>query len=245
MRYLIIASALSLVATQAAAAPIPINTIVNGGFETGDLSGWTMTMPSAMLGQTEVPAGKIFVSGAALLGSQYGDFVEPVEGSDFLAVEDSYFSAQAQNADRLIFVEQALSLTAGATVSGFSAFINGDPLALDHASVRITDGSSVLATLWTADSGWNIFDPSTRSIPVWTAWGWTAPATGTYFLQLAINQGDDFASFALYDGITVTTPEPSTVALSALILVVILCSRRENWLRARSATSVAGGYRPS
>jgi hypothetical protein len=215
MRLLVIVAAYLLAATSANAAPIPINTLINGSFETGDLTGWTVTMPgnTGMLGSP--PVGQVFTTGEALLGNAYGEVVGPADGEHFLAIEDSYFPLNDRTLySQLITVEQTVALTGGATISGWAGFLNGDPFTFDQAFVNILSGSSTIATPWTAHSGgWSSGDLSSRPLVSWAPWSWVAPSDGIYTLQFAINVSDDYASFGLFDGTTVATPEPSTLAM--------------------------------
>lgn len=117
---------------SASAAPL----IVNGGFETGDFTGWTLTLPSGASASVVTS----FTSDQGLLYS-------PVEGN--------YFAVLKTNGANLFTkLSQVITIPSGAWVEGWAAFDARDHLPFnDTAYVRIYDetGTTLLATPWFSD----------------------------------------------------------------------------------------------
>jgi hypothetical protein len=202
-------------------------TPVNSSFESGDFSGWQLTMPHGVSQHQprNRPAGTAQV--APVWGQQFSlrPPRSPVDGS-YLAIlgtaEDAFFSGQRTYN---LSLSQSLWLNAGDTVSGWSSFYNGDCAPQDSAWVDILDVNGIeLASPWREYSGgMSLSDPNTtpyHTATPWTEWHWQAPAAGKYTLSLGMTtSGDDnAASFGFFDNLCVqaTTnpvPEPSSVSL--------------------------------
>ena len=194
--------------------------LTNGGFETGDLSLWTVTIPTGTSSGGGVePAGTVeVVASFSRVGGEYV-YVAP-HGGDYFAAIGSANSAYFTNVGSVYDVTagRTLTLLEGQTVSGWAVFYNGDFEAQDTASVRVFDSiGQLVSTPWSDTSGFT----SPGGVPFlsaseWTSWQWQAPAAGDYTIEVGVTtRGDDrFASFGLFDDITVQpVPEPSVVAL--------------------------------
>ncbi len=206
---------------------------VNSSFETGDFTGWTVSIPNgtSQYPPTTRPAGSADVV-SSWSGTGLTSPISPVAGSYFAAVGTSgnaYFTDYTQTYD--ISVSQSFSLNAGDTLLGYASFYNGDYEPQDTAWVNVLDSVGVqLSTLWQAASGGLGGSPSTdyRSATPWTVWQWTAPETGTYTLNMGVTTfGDDtHASYGFFDDINVlhptVVPEPSTTLLLAGGLMSLL-----------------------
>jgi hypothetical protein len=204
-------------ASTASAAP------VNLSFETGDLSGWSVTNP---VGISEfdgaVPAGSAQVLNFWPWGGQSAS-----DGTSMAAIGtgNAWFLPGQGAFD--IMIDQTLTVDSGTTISGSSFFYNGDPTTQDSAWVRILDGSgNVIATPWLEISG-TTGSVGFQSTSPWSTWEWVAPSTGTYQLALGVStKGDNrFSSFGIYDGIRV--PEPSSMALLTLGFGSLLVKQRQ------------------
>ena len=214
-------------------------TPLNSGFESGDFSNWTVSIPSGVSGfpPFDRPAGTAEVVsswiGGTMPTARFAD-----EGSHFLALgtlERGYFTGGAAYD---ISASQTFTLHQDDTVTGAVFFFNGDYEVQDSAWVKILDasGNNLIATPWLKSSGNpNPNDPSAtpyQDASPWTSWQWTAPATGEYTLSLGVSTfGDNrFATYGFFDGIGVmatTVPEPSSAALLVGFLSGFLAIRRK------------------
>ena len=177
--------------------------LFNGGFETGDFSGWTLSMPSLSL----------VADSATLLDPAAGGGYVPMEG-DFLA---RIFMGEAGAT-----ASQQVALIAGTTLSGFAAFQSldvGPDLGDDNAFVNILNANGVLiATPWSAHASSLTANGNDFGFTPFELWSWVVPTDGLYILQLGIANPDGNGSFngqALFDGNLVSNPvpEPSTILL--------------------------------
>jgi hypothetical protein len=174
---------------------------INGGFETGDFTGWTVEL-------TEGATANVVATYQSLFGTTYN----PTEGNRFALIK-------TDGPGNFEMTYQTISLAAGQTIAGHAAFDNGDILFNDIARVEILDGALVVATPWMAQST----DVAGDWDGPWTAWDWTAAVAGNYTLRVSVQNGGLDAghdSFVLLDGVAVV-PEASTV-LSGLLLTLPL-----------------------
>jgi len=201
-----LASLILSLGVTASAVALPVNL----SFESGNLSGWTVSNPLAIGEFTGLtPVG----SASVLPLFQFGGAPGPIDGSFMAAVGTGNASLLPGQGAFDITVQQSFSLDAGSTLSGNSFFYNGDFAAQDSVWVRILDGGgNILATPWIQVSGTGGVTPFQGASP-WTSWAWSAPTTGSYTLVLGASTfGDDrFATFGFHDGIRV--PEPSSLIL--------------------------------
>jgi hypothetical protein len=156
----------------------------NLGFETGDFSGWTVSIPD---------------DGSAQVVTNHTSGL----GTEYLPVEGTYFAFLEPDGPGIYtMLNQSFELAAGETLCGHAAFdTEEDPEEWynDNASVRILDSSlNEMATPWYSDV--SMIGP-TGDAP-WSYWEWTAPASGTYILQLRVTNAHDAMrdSYALFDG---------------------------------------------
>lgn len=171
--------------------------VVNGGFETGDFTGWTLSHPTL----------------GSVVTSHDGDYVT------YAPVEGSYFAVLWAGAGTGVYttLSQQILLNAGDTLAGMAAFDyrDYDPFD-DEAYVRVYDEwNNLVATPWYEHG---LAHPDYWDGP-WTPWSWTAPSSGIYLLEFGIaNQGDNLLpSAALFD-----IPEASTFGLLGLGIVGFL-----------------------
>lgn len=189
--------------------------LVNGGFETGDFTGWSQYLPSGV--STSVVSSH---SSAVQVGIP--TLYTPQEGNYMarLSAGDSSYAVR---------IEQEVALRSGDVLSGMAAFDAGDSQN-DGAYVRIFDAvsNSSLATPWMR----RVSDVGDFGDGSWEAWSWTAPSDGTYRVGMyQFNAGEaGGASYALFDMAPV--PEPMALvrilSLAAMGLVGLVHRRRRN-----------------
>lgn len=203
---------------------------LNGGFESGDFTGWTVSIPTG-ISQTmgSQPAGSAgvysewgpYTGMAAALTARDGTYFAAIGSADY-----GYFMGlQTYN----ITARQTFSLHIGDVLTGSAAFYNGDYEAQDSARVRIFDASNnELSTPWLWVSGGNSY----RTLSTWESWQWQAPANGDFTVEIGVSTfGDDrFASYGLFDNVHVSTvvpvPEPSAMVFIGMGLAGLAILQR-------------------
>jgi hypothetical protein len=207
----------------------PLLGLVNGSFESGDLTGWSLNIP---LGPT--------ADGLSLAPMGTGGVVQnlsetPYARGAFATASDGSYLAQlgtGQNAQDTegtgiaeLTLSQTISLDSGDTLSGLATFWSGD-WGQDAAFVKIFDAAGALVAMpWSIAASWELY----RKTTFWTPWDWIAPTAGVYTLALGVStQGDNrLSTKAGFDGIKVTSvPEPSTLLLMAVAGVIFPVNRR-------------------
>ncbi len=190
---LALALAIALNTTTANAAAF-----LNGGFETGDLSGWTTTP-----GLVEV----ITEADDAIVTPPFGEQFTPVEGG--------FFARLTAGADLGVYtvLSQAFELTALSTVSGSAAF-----LAFDYAPYD----DDAFVQIVSVSTNELLFSSSVGAVGDYGHTPWTnfvsGPlAAGNYVLQMGVRDNLEFggSSQLLTDGFAIApvpgaVPEPST-----------------------------------
>jgi hypothetical protein len=178
------------VAGALALASVPASAQVNGGFETGDTTGWTDN------------GGPLGVVGAWAEVGSGGPVYTPVEGN-FFAVMGSGLGTGVYST-----IEQTVALSAGQWIGGYAFFDAGDYIPFnDDAYVQITQGNVVLYSQNVAGVGDFGYGP-------WTAFGYNAPTAGLYTIQAGVRNNLDniLTSYIGLDGVS-TVPEPGSLAL--------------------------------
>ena len=185
-------AAIVLVLGMAAAAKA---TLVNGGFETGDFTGWTKYVP--------------YGGSAQVVTSHNGD-----KGKHYTPVEGNYFALlKTDGPGSYTTISQTIHLEAGWWVEGYAAFDARD-WCNDKAWVRIYDSSgNKIATPWYSD----VNQVGDYGDGPWTYWSWTATESGDYTLKFGVANAGDYSydSYALFDATASATPipEPTTLLL--------------------------------
>jgi hypothetical protein len=183
--------------------------IINGGFATGDFTGWTQNLLSGGF--------------QGVVGSHSGDSISygPKGGSSFALF-------QASSEGILTSISQGFELDAGQTLSGWAFFDSRDYLPYnDYAKVEIYDsGNALVATPFYADVGM----VGSYGDGAWTPWSFTATVDGVYSILLGVaNIGDSgYSSYAGFDEIhaPVAIPEPATLTLFGVGLAGLGFARR-------------------
>lgn len=212
---ILMAATLAALATGSAHAGL-----VNGGFETGDLTGWTASLSNGAATVVTSNSTTYFTSAAYL----------PPEGSYFLAI-------QSGDADVWQTVSQSLAVAAGESIAGMAAFDWGDYLPYaDGTRVRILDAAGALvATPFYLDGNLtpgtqkDFEEPDSGFNGPWTAWTWTAASAGTYTVEFGarntLDGGGPDPTFGLFDAHVV--PEPASLALLGIGLIGLGVMRRK------------------
>ena len=174
--------------------------IINGSFETGDLTGWTAN-----------PTGRVSVV------SSYQSY----SPSPFTPVDGNYFAIVTARAGEGVYttLSQSFSAAAGDTLSGWVFFQANDYLPYnDDAFVRIVQGNQILFSSDVSQVGDYGFTP-------WTFFSYTFSSSGTYTLEVGVrNVGDNAYDSELgLDGVSLTSdaenlPEPSSLAVFSLAI---------------------------
>lgn len=182
--------------------------LLNGSFETRDLSGW---LRQACMWCTSVGAPPW------IMASPY----PAVDGSSYLAVAGYSDDAWQE-------VTQSFTMESGSRISGYAAFVWLDyTIFMDGARVQVLDATgNVVATPFYEDGEGKPFEYRGS----WTAWSFTAPTSGIYTLALGSRNTRDGTnwSLGLFDAISVTdaplvspVPEPGSLLLGTLGLAVV------------------------
>jgi hypothetical protein len=216
------------------------NAVINGDFETGDWSGWQLFAsqgsktgsfgpllnPAYSFPLTTTPLmDQIGVNAGCGMGSSHGleafnwQLFGP--GTAFQGPDSNTYMLNREY--YTLGVYQDVSLTAGATLTGWARFRSVDyPLFSDCASVSV-NGTSVwyydLPTL-----GYPTGVVEDRMGP-WQSWSFTAPTNGTYRLSLSVYGDDQHSSWAYFDNIQVV-PEPGVISIMALAIGLVLARVR-------------------
>jgi hypothetical protein len=178
--------------------------LINPGFETGDLTGWT--------------AG----------GGSYGAFVVQSYTDSLMTynpVFGSYFLELACWTDGYVY--QDVNLTAGQVLSGAAALdntvgIQGGIYPALQVQVFDEGTDTQIATPLAISTD----NPTYGAAGPWTSWSWTAPYSGTFELKYDVNANPVWGhEYGLFDA-PQPTPEPGTCALLLLGLPGLAALRR-------------------
>ena len=156
--------------------------VVNGGFETGDTSNWVLTIPDG---------------GTAIVVTEHAG-----DSSTYMPTEGVYFlELKTDGPGSYTVATQAITMVAGETVAGSSAFDCKESGTFDDdAFVEILDATdAVIATPWNegcASLGYGAADGP------WTEWSFTATTSGTYKVSYRVANALDSVvdAYALFDG---------------------------------------------
>jgi hypothetical protein len=199
---LLLISALELGAARAGSAQV-----VNPGFETGDLTGWTASIPE-------------FVSVVNAFSPLSTYTITPREGEHFAVLS----SGTGDGPPEATVLFQSFTGNAGDVLHGSAFFATEDTTIFnDTASIVITHGGST-----------EVFHQDVASVgdqghTGWVDWSYVLPAAGSYKLEASVVNGTD-NSVPSYLGIDAhRLPESGTLALSLLALVPLLGGLR--WRR--------------
>ena len=183
----------------------PAYALSNGGFESGNLNGWSVDTPN---GSTARVISSYSVTD---IGGDTADY-SPIEGNYFLSVT-------GQTADtHPARIYQLISLKEGDKIWGYAAFDSIDQINSfrnDSAAVYIRENLNDVpySAPWFAAVAWNVaHHPYIEYIDEvgsfnhtdWMYWEWIAPHDGNYYIELAVSDSTDthgHISNAVFDGI--------------------------------------------
>jgi len=183
--------------------------IINGSFETGDLTGWTAS-----------PAGLVSVV------SSYHTY----SPTPFTPVHGNFFALLEAGAGTGVYttLSQTFSANAGDTILGWAFFQANDFMPYDDdAYVRIVQGNLILFSSSVSAVGDYGFTP-------WTFFAYTFPSSGTFTIEAGVRnvEDNDLSSVLGLDYVgLVAAPEPSSLA--AFSLAVTAFAGYVGWRRCR------------
>lgn len=206
--------------------------LYNGSFESWDVVGWSVSndMGTRASDLSLRPAGLVRTMSSWGENFNLSSTLTPAAGQRFLALNTRAAGDFLGNDSYQTYVSQTLDFGIGDTLSGWAAFFAGDDTPSDSAWVRIFDSQGELvATPWQATSGAvaaALLDPSA---PSWSLWQWSAPAAGSYLLQLGVSTSDanNDASYGFFDGVNFQSspvPEPASMTIALVSgLIWVMC----------------------
>jgi hypothetical protein len=211
---------------------------INGSFESSSFAGWHLNIATGR--STSQPGNQ--PAGLARVVTTWSppDGPNPLrsawDGDRFAILGTQANGRFSGHRTYDLSLNQEIFLAAGATISGWACFFNGDYEAQDSAWVKLLDDTgTTIATPWQEISG--ITPEQARNATAyhhtsaWTLWSWQAPESGVYQLSLGMTTANDnnLASYGCFDGIGVAPPVlpvPEPAALSLAVLGTTLL-----WLR--------------
>lgn len=220
---------IALSVSTAGAGPV----LLNGGFESPDLSAWSVGVEMAWRAPDDSAIGvgdlpfSFFDAFPSMAPSvlPVGHYT-PVEGAGYLEIPGNPgirgFGDYSTEGAGTISVSQNLALRAGDIVSGWAALFTRDYFPYDRDTGFVTIArtgvsGTPLAVSVSGAYGAHWGAPESKIGPgksPWLFWSWVAPSSGTYRLSLNNRMDDQEDSVAAFDGIRVKqVPEPSTMLL--------------------------------
>lgn len=183
----------TVIATLMAASAAHADVLINGGFETGDLTGWTTSTNS---------------TGSVNVVTSTNDF----NFNPYLPTQGNFFAVVTAG-DQSVYttLSQTFTVTTRSSVTGNTAFLGSDVLPHNDDGYVKLIGAGGTQTLFAASIG---------SVGAFQSTGWQSFGTivdaGTYTLQFGVeNIGDNLlSSQVLADNVAVAAvPEASTWAM--------------------------------
>ena len=196
--------------------------IVNFGFETGDLTGWVEPLlnPPPVNGTSVVTSYDDFHGN--VYGAPEGDYFLKLSGSNDWVYKNMFRSVLQFNID----------LEKNTVVKGWAAYDHKGHEA-DEAFIGYNtffDGATLSGYIWNADM--NTVGAGGSS--PWTLWTWVVPETSTYYMQYAVRS--QYSTTALFDGESIdypnhgsansVVPEPATMLLLGSGMIGAFIKRR-------------------
>ena len=198
-------NALTLAAGLAFASSAAQAALVNAGFETGNFSGWSVTIP---------PGGAANVQSTPGAGG-----ITPFAGA-YMA------QLKTDGPGSFTTLSQSISLSVGGDVSGHVNWYDAELASNQPAQYNDTVMVQILnsANAVVATPFFDQHSGNTQVVNGWQLWSFVASAADTYKVVYKITNGGDSIvdSFAYFDNI----PEPASTALFGLGLLGLGFLRR-------------------
>lgn len=162
-----------LVALMVVSPSLAAPALTNAGFETGDLTGWSATIP---------------LGGFAYATTSYTadtmDYTVGTPGPVYGPVYGSYFALlKTDGPGSYTTISQSFTVSAGDKISGYAFFDAGDYLPfVDSAQVQIKSGAMVVATVFSA----SVSTVGNGGETPWTYWEHTFASAGTYTVEARV-----------------------------------------------------------
>lgn len=198
---------ISMLKLAVALAPVAVAMPViagptNLGFESGDLSGWTLSGTGS---GNASPAPWLAADGISPTFDPYGAF---------------YGYAVAGEDETYTTLSQTFSLTAGSRLSFVAGFANqdGDGYFPDLDAFYSDVGYVAINGYKLIE--WNGKDVGARANTGWVPFQYLAGATGDYTLEIGVANGGDgqVPSAVLLDNVALTGPVPETATWAMMVL---------------------------
>ena len=166
-RTLVLLATMTLVVVASGSLAVAASSLVNGSFETGDLTGWTVDTPASGGGASAVPSFEYWVNPHCESCSP--EFIRPREGSSFALL------TSAGQPPQITSISQPFEASNGDKVSGwvfFRTYTDGSDLINgagdDKAQVVITnDSGTTVATPFEDRASWGYWR---LTYPGWSYW---------------------------------------------------------------------------
>lgn len=175
----------------------------NGGFESGDFSGWTLN--------TAPNGGSGWVAQQVIA---YDSNSHPV--SIFSAKEGMYFAAMYPGDNGFYTtLTQAFTIGAGDTISGWALFISADEMPYNDRGQMVIKNAAGAEIAIPFDASVESVGNTIGANTGWTNWTYLFPSDGNYTLEARVTNGEapGYSSILAIDGVTVTgTALPSASA---------------------------------
>lgn len=225
--------------------------VFNGDFETGDLSGWTVSFHDVVwrdasnqivtspltpeeLAVADIDWGFISFPYPEVQTDPAGNHVVRIDGPRDPGVGPAEYTHTDGETyylhgtyDSSINLEQDVYLNGGDVISGAVSVETYDywPGDGDPVVIEISDEWNTFS-IWESDGNYPADTPGDNSIP-WTQWEFVAPHSGSYSLSLQQFGDEQEETWSFFDDIKVQVPEPSVLNLLGASLIGIVGFRRK------------------